>query len=84
MGGKGAAIELHHNISVTSILNIVTKLPAADAGKFYNLGKQNPWYIIGYSLRSCIAIDINPYAVSGSAGSMSSLGFWRIPHPHPS
>jgi hypothetical protein len=43
MGGKGAVIEPHHDISVTAILNIVTKLPTADAGKFYNLGKQNPW-----------------------------------------
>jgi hypothetical protein len=43
MGGKRAVIEPHHDISATGILNIVMKLPTADAGKFYNMGKQNPW-----------------------------------------
>ncbi|KAG1729354.1 uncharacterized protein EDB91DRAFT_814851 [Suillus paluster] len=42
LGGERAKIETH--VSVTGILNVVTQLTLADAGKFYNyLGKQIPW-----------------------------------------
>ncbi|KAG0696630.1 NAD(P)-binding protein [Suillus ampliporus] len=41
MGGERAKIETH--VSVAGILNVVTQLTSADAGKFYTyLGEQNP------------------------------------------